>query len=58
MKMTIFHKFRLVIAIGWVSFVIVYYSISYLQHLQKAYPIILQIHELGLLGLIKRYFTP
>jgi hypothetical protein len=58
MKMKIFHKIRIAVIIGWVSFVCVCYSVYYVQYLQKAYPILGQIHELGILGLVKRYFTP
>ena len=54
----IVYKVRPFIVVGWVLLVYVYFTFSYIQHLQEAYPILQQVRELGIIELIRRYFTP
>jgi hypothetical protein len=55
---SVFKTGRSWIATGWVIVVVVCYCYAYSQYLQKAYPVLQQGRELGLLELMKRFVVP
>jgi hypothetical protein len=52
------HRFRRILVISWACSIGIIYGREYIRYLYSHYPRLQQLSEIGLWGMIQRYFTP